>query len=224
MTAKISPKAFFFDFDGVICDSEKAHMLSTLKVAGEFNINFTEDYYFEKLFGFDDKGLFKHLFEKQNIDLNPETLSRLIKEKNQKFMGIIEEHVIFFDGVKNLMERLHQHNVPMAVVSGALSSEVQACLDKGQLSHYFRFIVCADQVKNSKPDPECYEVAFSKMQEFLPDLKKQDVWVLEDSPTGLNSALDADLKVIGITNSTHRIVLSKAHHIIKHYDEIELLD
>lgn len=220
---QISPKAFFFDFDGVICDSEKAHMFSTMKAIKEHNIQFSEDYYFEKLFGFDDVGLFEHLFAKHGKELSPQTLKELMVSKNVEFMETIEEHILFFDGVKDLILRLHENKVPLAVVSGALSSEVKACLKKGKLDSYFEFIVCADHVRRSKPDPESYEKAFEKMVVKVPDLELQSCWVLEDSPTGISSAVGAGLKVIGITNSAAAPVLSEADVVIQDYSEIQMM-
>ena len=219
---QIFPKAFFFDFDGVICDSEKAHMFATLKVAQSYGISFTEEYSFEMLFGFDDKGLFRHLFEIHGKQLSAQTLKELIIEKNTEFMDKVESHILFFEGVVDLISRIHQKNIHMAIVWGALAREVQACLKKGGLESYFEFMVCADHVSTSKPDPESYETAFINMMAWENTLDKKDCWVLEDSPSGLSSAVYAGLIVIAITNSNTRDSLASASYIVDHYREIIL--
>lgn len=222
MSITVSPKAFFFDFDGVICDSEKAHMASTLHVISEYGIEFSEHYYFQKLFGFDDKGLFEHLFDLNGKKLNAALLKELIEKKNHSFMDMVEKHVIFFDGVKDLILRLDQAQIPMAVVSGALSEEVEHCLKKGDIRHFFKFMVCADHVNRSKPDPESYEKATLEMMSLVPDLEQKDILVLEDSPTGISSAKGANLEVIAITNSAPPPMLREADYIVSHYNEIIL--
>lgn len=220
----INPKIFFFDFDGVICNSEKAHMLAALKALKPHQIDFTEDYYFEKLLGFDDRDLFKHVFdEKGKTKLDKEVLKKLLKDKNQAFMTKVEKHIIYFEGVVELIKDLHAKNIPLAVVSGAFSREVIACLKKGDLDSLFKFVVCADHVSHSKPHPEPYEKAYLKMlgmvdTAFNPD----ECWVLEDSPAGILSAQNAGMKTIGITNSRPRSDLTLADHVIDHYREIKL--
>ncbi len=220
---KISPKAFLFDFDGVICDSEKLHMWATLATIKSHDLSFSEEYYFEKLFGFDDKALFEHVFEVGDKKLSPELLKDLIVKKNKSFMQMIQNKVIYFDGVIDLIQKFEVQKIPIAVVSGALSHEVEHCLVIGDLRKYFRFTVCADNVMYSKPNPECYELAYTKMQTEVAGLTKKDCWVIEDSPTGIAAAKGAGLNVIGISNTTAKEKLSNADCIISHYREIEIL-
>lgn len=220
---KISPKVFFFDFDGVIVDSEKLHMVSALKTSQKYGINFSEDYYFDQLIGFDDVGLFNHLWKSRGKQLSKDELKTLIKNKNHEFLKAIEEHVIFYQGVKDLIERLTEKHIPLAVVSGALRNEIQPLLKKGNLESHFKFIVAADDVNYSKPDPESYEQAYHGMTALIPDLKLEDCWVLEDTPTGIHSAKEAGLNTIGITNSLDASHLKEAHHVISDYSEIVLL-
>ena len=221
---KIKPQAFFFDFDGVICNSEKAHMFSALKALEPHQIDFTEDYYFEKLLGFDDRDLFSFVFdEKGKTKLDKETLKKLLKEKNQIFMSQIEKHIIYFEGVTEFINELHAKKIPLAVVSGARSREVEACLKKGGLDVKFLFMICADHVAHSKPHPEPYEKAFQKMLSLVDfDLDAKNCWVLEDSPAGVLSAQKAGMKTIGITNSLSRNDLLLADHVIDHYREIKI--
>lgn len=220
---RIRPKAFLFDFDGVICDTEKLHYLSTLKTIGSHNMSLEAEYYFEKLFGFDDRALFDRIYQIHGKKLDKKTLKQLMVEKNEEFMRLVESKVIYFDGVAQLIVKMSEAKIPLAVVSGALSHEVEACLKKGKLDRYFLFSVCADHVRLSKPDPESYERAYLKMGSHVTDLKLKDCWVLEDSPTGIASAKAAGLPVIAITNSAKKENLTDADHIIANYDEIELL-
>lgn len=216
----ISPHAFFFDFDGVIVDSEKAHMVAALKAASPHGLSFTEQYYFEKLLGFDDVGLFRELFSENQKNLDEHTLKELMAQKNQEFMRLIPTHIIYFPGVVDFIKRLKDKKIPLAVVSGALCHEVVSCLKMGGLDVYFDFIVTASDVTHSKPHPESYEKAFKILKEKNPQLEKNHSWVLEDSGAGIQSAKMAGLKTIGITNSIGAKDLQKADHVIHVYDEI----
>jgi HAD superfamily hydrolase (TIGR01509 family) len=218
----ISPRAFFFDFDGVIVDSEKIHMLAALEAVQGEGLSFSEEYYFQELLGYDDVGLFSHLWKEQGQKLGRELLGKLLREKNSAFMQLIAAKVIYFDGVIDFIRALEEKNVPLAVVSGALHGEIMACLDKGGLAGHFKFIVSADKVTRSKPDPESYEKAWEDMLAFIPDLKKSECWAIEDSPAGISAATEAGVNVIGITNSVKADQLTRADHVVTHVNEIKL--
>ena len=219
---KIQAKAFFFDFDGVVVDSEKLHMISALKTSQNHGIEFTEEFYFDKLLGFDDVGLFEYLWKENSKNLTKEELQNLIQKKNEEFLKALESEIIFFDGVKSFIKSIHQAKIPMAIVSGALQNEIQKCLEIGHLKEYFQFIIAADDVLCSKPDPESYQMAFDGMKAIVPNLTQDDVWVIEDSPAGIHSAKGAHLNVIGITNSLKRAFLTEANLIVDHYKEVEI--
>ena len=83
MTQIKQPRVFFFDFDGVICDTERLHFAASLLASTPHGMGFSEEYYFSKLIGFDDRGLFQHLFAEHKKELTPTSLMNLIQEKNK---------------------------------------------------------------------------------------------------------------------------------------------
>ncbi|HEV8291243.1 MAG TPA: HAD hydrolase-like protein, partial [Tepidisphaeraceae bacterium] len=64
------PRALLFDFDGVIVDSEPLHFMAFVEVLRGEHIDLSEKEYYEELIGFDDKGAFKHVFEKRDKQLD----------------------------------------------------------------------------------------------------------------------------------------------------------
>lgn len=219
----IKPQAFFFDFDGVVVDSERQHMFATLEALKDRpEMLFTEQYYFEKLLGYDDVGLFEYLWDKNQTELTKEELQARRMAKNQILMQRLKTESIFFPGVLDFIQTFQKLNIPIAVVSGARRREIEACITKGNLESAFQFIVSADDVKFSKPNPEPYLQGFEKMSALVPNLEKQNCWVLEDSPTGISSAKGAGLNVLGITNSVTAAQLTMAEHVVSHYNEIQV--
>lgn len=218
----ISPKAFFFDFDGVIVDSEKIHMAAARQMSKSAGIDFSEKYYFDVLLGFDDVGLFERLWQDNGRKLSADERRQLITGKNQAFLELVKSQVVYFQGVMDFIARLHERNIPLAIVSGALRSEIDACLVPANLDSRFRFIVSADDCQNSKPDPEPYRQAVARMQSFIPGLLPENCWAIEDSPAGVESARDAGIQVIGITHSVAAGELQEAHAVVKSFEEIEI--
>ena len=80
-------------------------------------------------------------------------------------------------------------------------------------------IVTAEDVARSKPDPECYSLAFDRLNEHHAiDLQPGEVLAIEDTPAGIDAAKDAGLRVIAVTNSYPAARLSRADHIVTALD------
>ena len=218
---KITPKAFFFDFDGVVADSEGLHFKAALKAAQPHGISFDRAYYDTWLLGYDDRNLFLHLWKDHGQTLPELKLKNLMLVKNQLFHQLIVSDLKFFDGLNDFIQQFKDRQIPIAIVSGALEDEILACLKQGGLNE-FEFIVAANHVHHSKPDPESYELAFDKMCSIVPSLSKNDCWTIEDSCAGIISASMAGLKVIGITHSLPADKLSQANLVISKFNEIEI--
>lgn len=216
----IQPKALLFDFDGVIADSEELHYQALLSIAKPYGHDFSRQDYDRELLGFDDRGAFQHLWFKHKQKLTPEELQKLVLKKNKLFHQFITQGVPVFPGVHHFIKQLQVQKIPMGIVSGALEDEIQVCLKHANLQNEFQFVVAANHVQHSKPDPECYESGFAKMQKLLPDLDKSDCWVIEDSPAGIRAARRANLPVIGITHSFKKDQLHEATLIVDKFEEI----
>ena len=72
------PRAVLFDFDGVIVNSEPLHFYAFHEVLKAANVEITEDEYYRELIGFDDRGGFRHVFQKRGLPLEPKTLLALM--------------------------------------------------------------------------------------------------------------------------------------------------
>ena len=94
------------------------------------------------------------------------------------------------DAVAVLWE-LQAREIPVAVASNSTSLEVEATLDRADLSGLVDEIVGVDQVESPKPAPDLYELAASRLACDM-------VVAVEDSPVGIASARAAGLPVLGV--------------------------
>lgn len=69
----------------------------------------------------------------------------------------------------------------------------QNILNEIQLDEVFEYFVCAEDVRNIKPDPECY----FRAMEYL-GLPREKIFAVEDSLSGVEAATRAGLVCIGI--------------------------
>ena len=91
----------------------------------------------------------------------------------------------------------------MAVVSGALGSEIKLVLNRLNIAEYFSVIVGGDDIKSSKPEPDGYLLAVERLKSVYPDLKLQpdNCLAIEDTFAGIEAAQRADIPVVGVANT-----------------------
>jgi beta-phosphoglucomutase len=126
-----------------------------------------------------------------------------------------------FDGVIENLPVLHK-KFKLGIVSGARKSEIYRINEFNGIQNYFEFIVATDDVMHSKPSPEGYLKGFEKMTALIPDLKKSEVLVVEDTHHGITAAKEAGLFVIGISTSHGLSVLKsfKPSMTVKDHQEL----
>ena len=151
-------------------------------------------------------------------------------------MSLIKPKAFFFDfygviidsnenlrpGITDLIEKLDDRLIPLAVVSSSSQNHIESILQKHELDRYFQFIVSTDHVRWTKPHPEPYEIAYVNMCDEIPDLKKEECWALEDSPSGIESVKGAGLNALGITFTSPADTLSQADQIVAGFTDIEV--
>lgn len=198
----IQADAVIFDFDGVIVDTEPIHYAAFQRVLVPLGLQFSWDEYVETYIGFDDRDAFRHAFSSQGIELGQEKLHTLIEQKASFFTEVIRSGVTPYPGALDLISHLHDNKAPLAICSGALRSDINPILSMLGISDYFDVIVTAEDVAASKPDPECYQLTFQRLQSIHKySFTKDTTVVIEDTPAGIAAAKAAGLKVCAVTNS-----------------------
>jgi beta-phosphoglucomutase len=190
-------KAVIFDFNGVLANDEHLHCELMQTLSAKFGVSLSDEDYFSKVIGFDDREAFKYLLGEK---VHEQQLQSLIDQKNHMYLEAIASRDLLFPGVREVLAKVSAQHV-CAINSGALRVEIETILKKDHLQNYFKTIVSANDISHSKPHPEGYLLAFEKLKQFDANLTKQDCLVLEDTPAGIASAKAAGLAVVGIANS-----------------------
>ncbi|MDP9175071.1 MAG: HAD family phosphatase [Planctomycetota bacterium] len=196
------PLAVLFDFDGVIVNSEPLHFLAFHQVLSAERVDLTEEEYYRELIGFDDRGAFKHLYEKRQIPLEPKTMLRLMTRKSEVVMELIEDRKYHaLPGVEEFVRGLWRH-YPLGICSGALREEIEAMLEGVCLRDCFPIIVAAEDVTVGKPDPQGYLKCMKLIAErSKKNLKPSDCLVVEDAPTVIKSVKAVGFPALGVATS-----------------------
>jgi beta-phosphoglucomutase len=217
--AGLQADAVIFDFDGVIVDTEPLHYRAFQRILEPLGLGFSWQEYVDTFMGFDDRDAFMEAFAAHGRSLDADTLHSFVEHKAQIFQIIIQDGINAYPGVTELITKLHHCQVPMAISSGALLSDITPILRQLGIAHCFDVIVTADNVTKSKPDPESYRLAFERLSARAGTSPERTV-AIEDTPAGISAAKGAGLPVIGITNSYPKELISDATVIIDSLEEL----
>lgn len=207
--------AVIFDFDGIIVDTEPLHYKAFQQVLVPLGLGYSWEAYVNHYIGFDDRDAFREAFASSGRVIDAGELCSLIDQKAAAFNTIISTGVTPFPGVVELINSL-TGLCPLALCSGALASDIVPILQQLGITEAFDVKVTADEVSASKPDPESYCLAVSRLSQAFPRLAivPSQCLAIEDTPAGIASATGAGLKVLAVTNSYPGEKLSGAIKVV----------
>jgi beta-phosphoglucomutase len=212
-------RAIVFDFDGVLANSEPLHLRSYQAVLGELGLTLGRDEYYQEYLGFDDVTAFRTLSERRGLGWSERDIAGILARKTLILDDILGSTNVLYPEAVACVERLGAA-MPLGIASGALRHEIQAILRQANLEHRFKFIVAAGDTTSGKPAPDPYRRAAR-----LHGLPPEHCVAIEDSRWGIESAKDAGLHCVGITQTYAAGELPGADAIISSLDEftVELL-
>ena len=105
-----------------------------------------------------------------------------------------------------VLEIARQRDYQIALATMSTCKQANHVLDALDLADAFDFVATSDDVENGKPDPEIYQLVLAELGR-LP----AECIVLEDSPSGVEAALAADLNVIALGTPFTRQRLHEAN-------------
>jgi beta-phosphoglucomutase len=194
-------QAIVFDFDGVIADSERLHLRAYQDVLTPHGLSLTDNDYYDRYLGYDDRGVFRMLIRDCGVALDEADVERLIALKGTRYEQLAAAGEMLFPGAEAFI-RAAAAAVPIAIASGALTHEIVDVLERTGLLSLFPVIVGADQTERSKPHPEPYVTAFARLQAHAG--RPLEPWrsvAIEDSKWGLMAARGADLRLVAVSTT-----------------------
>ncbi|MGE5611782.1 MAG: HAD family hydrolase [Bacillota bacterium] len=213
------PRAIIFDFDGVIVNSEPLHLYAFQDVLKAEGISLTEAEYYQELLGFDDRGAFQKIFEKNKRVLDPKTFLRVMTLKKEVMLRQIHSRKYqALPGVEPFVRALWR-NYPLAICSGALRDEIELMLEGVALRDCFTVIVSAEDVTIGKPDPQGYLLTLKQLSDKLKKtLKPKECLLVEDAPEPIRAARQVGFPTLGVATSYSLDKLKDANWTVKSLD------
>ena len=117
-------------------------------------------------------------------------------------------------GVETLLLHLHQNNIPMAVATSSHSRNYKLKTEsrhKHLFNKVFHHLITGDQVTNSKPSPDIFQIA---AEGFKGKIDPHSVLVFEDAPVGVEAGLAADMNVVLVSETVEPGSVKCNQHLI----------
>jgi HAD superfamily hydrolase (TIGR01509 family) len=182
--------AVLWDMDGTLVDTEPYWHAAELKLVTEFGGQWTpEDQ--ASLTGFDLRRAAAELQTRGGVDLGvDEIVGRMLDD----VIAGVRNRIPWRPGARQLLEALGEQGVPCALVTMSWRPLVDAIV-QGLPPSTFQATITGDEVDSGKPHPEPYLAAARAL-----GVEAGDCVALEDSPTGLRSAVAAGCVVVAVPN------------------------
>ena len=182
------PAAVLWDMDGTLVDTEPYWIAAEHEIVEEHGGTWSDEFA-HQLVGNDL--LVSATFIKDNsaVPWEPE---RIVDELLARVISRVTEHVPWRPGARELLSALREQGVPSALVTmswRSLADAVVGALPDGT----FAAVVTGDEVSHGKPHPEPYRVAAR-----LLGVSAEDCVAIEDSPTGVRSAVAAGVPTLAV--------------------------
>jgi len=184
-----APQAIFFDFDGVLLDTEPVHWKCWSEMLATVGVPLTWEYYRDECIGIDDRDMLRTMASQAVPPRDWESLWALYPVKKRLF----QERMAcppFEAELVAMLPDLHRE-YRLAVVSSSSASEIEPLLIAGGIREHFDTIVGGEMVTRHKPAPEPYLLAAER-------LGVERAIVLEDSAAGIASGRGAGFEVIEV--------------------------
>jgi HAD superfamily hydrolase (TIGR01509 family) len=202
----MSYKAILFDMDGVIVDSEPLHVAAFQATLKRYGHDLNEDQYKQHFAGKTDEAGFKQYFDFINETVH---LPVIMDEKAKAYLELAADQLVPYPGVIELIHELAARKVPLVLVTGSLRAEAEITLKTFKVAECFTAVVAAEDISQSKPNPEGYLKGAKAL-----NVDPADCVVIEDAPSGVKAAKAAGMRCLAVTSTHSAEELQEATEII----------
>ncbi len=185
-------KLIIFDLDGVLVEAKNIHYDALNDaLSEEYAITWNE--HLSIYDGLKTNQKLDMLSERKGLDklLHTEIWNKKQKLTLQK-LKLLEPSEVLIELMDSLVERGYK----ISVCSNSIRKTVLTVLSKLGIMEYMDYIISNEDVENSKPHPEMYWNAISKMK-CLPE----ETLIVEDSPYGLLAAARSKSHILRVKNT-----------------------
>ena len=194
-------KFLIFDFDGTIANTSPIHEKAFKEVLKNYKIVIK----YEEIAGQSTRNAFTHILKKNNLNFSSTKVEELIQKKQDLVRENLFSNEEFkpLPYVKEFIQKYH-HKYCMGIASSGSRKTIEIALKRLGLYDFFKIILCAEDVVESKPSPEMFLKIIS-----LGNFTKNECLIFEDSKNGLKASKAAKIPFIDVTNYPFKKILEE---------------
>jgi HAD superfamily hydrolase (TIGR01509 family) len=98
-----------------------------------------------------------------------------------------------FPAVKQLLQRMKQEGLELAIASSSKDAELDSLLQIAQAKEFIKAKTSSDDAENSKPDPDIVHAALARLGHL-----RERVILLGDTPYDVEAGLKAGVRVVAV--------------------------
>lgn len=220
--------AILFDVGGTIAESEEIHRVSFNEAFKEFGLNWywDEAIYRELVFIGGGKERIKHyitrawpeMLKQKNLTKYIESVHKIKGQIYEEFLN--DSQLKARPGIIRLLKELKNEKIRLAIVSDTTEANLINLFKKGlgiNPIEWFEILAHGGCTIQKKPSPDIYLWTLERLK-----LPPESCLAIEDAPRGVDSAIDAGLKVL-VTPSIYTLEekFEKSSLLLSHLGEPE---
>lgn len=206
-------KAVIFDMDGLIFDSERLYAKANVKTAKTLGLDKDEAYFYQFV-GIGAQDMAERMKKAFDDDLVDEFF-RLGEEDAHELL--LHGEVPTQPGLHELLDYLDDAGIEKVIASSSEVHMIDVMTKNAGIRDRFSAIHGGDQVEQTKPAPDIFELAWSNL-----GVSKEETLVLEDSINGVLAAHAAGIPVIMVPDTVEPTdeVRDKALAVVNNLSEV----
>lgn len=207
-------KAIIFDMDGVLVDSEPFHV-QIEKQQFELNNLVISEQEHHQYMGVASDVMWRDIALRHSLPLEVEALIEQNKAESIRFFSALDQ-IPLMPGIREVLEELYQKGIPLAVASSSFHEIIELILERTGLRSYFQQVVSSKEAGKSKPEPDVFLLAASRL-----GVAPTDCLVVEDSFNGIKAAKAAGMRCIAFAGpGANPEAQKQADEHISHFDQL----
>jgi beta-phosphoglucomutase len=183
-----------FDMDGVIANTEPLHVAAEQQTCRDFEFSIQPELW-GGFKGQTADAIFAHLLDTYG-DPTTQTVEQLINYKTQLFLDMATQELEPIEGALEFLDWTRDSFETVTLVTSSNRRVQQCIVGRFGIAHLFDNIVTGDDIVNGKPHPEPYLHSLKQTSS-----EAERALVIEDSKSGIQSALSAKCLVLAIATS-----------------------